>query len=119
MSSKSRHYASPPKNAQEAENSKHQGNLLFQKQKYAAACELYTEAILQSEQKWHVPYLNRAMANEKRLRWKEAKEDLEFVNKKRIREKSSSSSATILVVRAFREVRLAMITPRRFAFACV
>jgi STIP1 family protein 1 len=77
MSSKSRHYSSPPKNAQEAEHSKHQGNLLFQKQKYAAACELYTEAILQSEQKWHVPYLNRAMANEKRLRWKEAKEDLE------------------------------------------
>ena len=77
MSSKSRNYSSPPKNAQEAENSKHQGNLLFQKQKYAAACELYTEAILQSEQKWHVPYLNRAMANEKRLRWKEAKEDLE------------------------------------------
>ena len=77
MSSQSRHYASPPKNAREAENSKHQGNLLFQKQKYAAACELYTEAILQSEQKWHVPYLNRAMANEKRLRWKEAKEDLE------------------------------------------
>jgi len=77
MSSKSRHYSSPPKNAQDAEHSKHQGNLLFQKQKYAAACELYTEAILQSEQKWHVPYLNRAMANEKRLRWKEAKEDLE------------------------------------------
>jgi len=77
MSSKSRNYSSPPKNAQEAEHSKHQGNLLFQKQKYAAACELYTEAILQSEQKWHVPYLNRAMANEKRLRWKEAKEDLE------------------------------------------
>jgi len=77
MWSKSRNYSSPPKNAQEAEHSKHQGNLLFQKQKYAAACELYTEAILQSEQKWHVPYLNRAMANEKRLRWKEAKEDLE------------------------------------------
>ncbi|CAL6304983.1 unnamed protein product [Bathycoccus prasinos] len=77
MSSKSRNHSSPPKNAQEAEHSKHQGNLLFQKQKYAAACELYTEAILQSEQKWHVPYLNRAMANEKRLRWKEAKEDLE------------------------------------------
>jgi len=77
MSSKSRHYSSTPKNAQDAEHSKHQGNLLFQKQKYAAACELYTEAILQSEQKWHVPYLNRAMANEKRLRWKEAKEDLE------------------------------------------
>ena len=33
--------------------------------------------ILQSERGRDVPYLNRAMANEKRLRWKEAKEDLE------------------------------------------
>ena len=73
-SSSQRHEQQP---GEAAERSKRLGNELFQKQKFSAACEHYTDAIVQSNQRWHVPYLNRAMANEKRHRWKEAKEDLE------------------------------------------
>ena len=55
---------------------KNRGNELFAKGKYGAACDAYTEAILASPE-WEIPYLNRAIANEKREKWKEANEDCE------------------------------------------
>ena len=68
-------HASPPKNVQEAENSKHQGNLLFQKQNTPPRANVYRGDSSIGANKHVVS--QRAMANEKRLRWKEAKEDLE------------------------------------------
>lgn len=57
-----------------AEELKAEGNALFQKGKYTAAAEKYTEAITLSPG-WSVLYINRAMCARKREEWGRVAED--------------------------------------------
>ena len=57
-----------------AEALKAQGNALYQRGKWGAAIDAYTNAILIAP-RWLVPILNRALCNRKRKNWNAVKED--------------------------------------------
>lgn len=57
-----------------AEKIKNDGNVLFKKGKFAAAVDLYTEAILHAPD-MHVIYVNRAMSYLKLEKWEQCESD--------------------------------------------
>jgi tetratricopeptide (TPR) repeat protein len=59
---------------QTAEKIKNDGNVLFKKGKFAAAIDLYTEALLHAPD-MHVIYINRAMSYLKLERWEQCEMD--------------------------------------------
>mmetsp|Transcript_32566 Transcript_32566/g.92349 ORF Transcript_32566/g.92349 Transcript_32566/m.92349 type:complete len:328 (-) Transcript_32566:313-1296(-) len=59
---------------EKAKKSREEGNARFQKQKFAAAIESYTEAIVNAPH-WEVPYINRALCHKKRGEWADVQQD--------------------------------------------
>jgi tetratricopeptide (TPR) repeat protein len=53
-----------------------QGNALYQKAKYSAAIDAYTEAITMCP-RWILPIINRALCHRKRKNWGAVREDCE------------------------------------------